>query len=495
MVGSIKEFDMEVKQSSGKGLKLESFEPMKVARVLMGKVFSTVRGGKALLNVGGSSWLYKGDRWVEVDRTDLEDIVHVQLEDAFKEVPLKEGNGVRKVRWAADGSYVRKNGEVVRCLETLSQTPNGGMPMWIGAVPDGMPAEKCIAFRDVVVGVNGGKKVVMPRDEKFFSTSIVDVEYGDGVGKSELWEQCLMDWMPHDEGGRLLLKRWFGYLMMNDRGYQRGLLHLGKVRSGKGTCTDVAKRLVGDARYHGRTLEDMAGPWAMEGFHRGGMLVIAEVSELTRSEGQQITKVLKHCIGQDTVMIPRKYGRNMHGVRLKLAPWICGNEMPGLSNRGQGISGKLLPLKFNVSFLGKENVNLGKELASEEQMRGIAIWALEGALELEGAEVADRWPQSVEGAAVMEEFLMGTNVYEMFLQSQFVNASEGFVGNKTLKGLWQQWCKSQGVKPPVALLHLPKRLRDEASWDLEMKKRNGVRGLAGLSIKKDAVRGESDWSL
>lgn len=473
-------------------MKLESFEPMAVARLLKAKVFSNGVGRPLLIKMGVGIWGFSDGRWRELSRSDLLDVLNLQLERAYREV--KSEAGIARKYWSSLSGFLRRNEEVMRCLETLVKVEGGELPMWLDAEMRGrFPADKCVAFRDRVVCVHGGRKRMVDRDERFFCSDIVDVEYGDGKGDCPLWKRCLVEWMPRDEGGRELLQRWFGYLMIHNRGYQRGLLHLGKVRSGKGTCTDVAKRLVGDARYHGRTLEDLAGPWGMEGFHRGGLLVVSEVSELTRMEAQRITKHLKQCIGQDTVMIPEKYGRNKHGVRLKLAPWICGNEMPGLSNRGQGLSGKLLPLKFNVSFLGKENVDLGRQLASEEEMRGIALWALEGALALEAADPHERWPKSAEGDKVIDEFLEAENPYEKFLRSQFVEKPGGFVANSRIRNLWRGWWRNMGDRPPGGSdLHLPKRLVDEGSWNLELAKRDATRGVSGLAIRRDAKRTERD---
>ena len=488
---------VKVFKSSG-DLRLESFEMMKVARQLMRTVFRTKKGRNALVMVHEEVWAYVDDtKWMKLSTPQVEDLVMRNLENAFMEVSKKGGQEIETKRWADDGagSFVRKSREVVRCLETLIRVDaEKAIPFWLGGDREGMPAEKCIGFRDKVVCVEGGVLRSVERDERWFSPGYVDVEF-DEDAVSPLWEQCLEDWMPGDEGGKELYRRWYGYCMMGYRGYARSLLQLGRTRSGKGTGTNVCKALVGASRYHGKLLEDLSTDWAFEGLEAGGVLVISEMSELTQRESQSVAKVIKACNGEDTVDVNVKYGKKKPKVRLQVAPWFCGNEMPQLSNRGQGLSGKILPLKFNVSFLGKENLNLERDLLEEKSLQGIAAWAVRGALNLEAASQEDRWPRCVAADEVIRDMLMANNVYEMFLQAQFVENKDGFVENSVVKGLWAMWCKTENVTVKGNNLHLPGKLKEECSWSLETKKIGGKRGLKGLSLRKDGKRGERDEGL
>lgn len=482
-------------------IKLDSFEPMKVASRLLLDCFKTPKGLIGLVNSYGLMWVWDERKrlWDRLTSDELEDRIMFLLEDAVMEVKKNNGQQIEIARWAdGDRSFLSRVKEVRRCLEALTRSRDNAMPRWIVSDPDlaDFPPDKCIALRDKVVCVEGGRLRVIDRDERWMSPTVIDADFDEEFGMSPLWMHTLQEWLPGDWEGQELMKRWFGYLCMADRSYERGMMQLGRLRSGKGTSTGVAHALVGAHAYHGKTLEDLSSAWPYEGLETGGVCVVSEFVEQGPSEKQKTSKALKEMMGQDTVDINPKYGKKLRNVKLRVAPWLCGNEIPTLSNRGQGLAGKLLFIKFNVSFLNKENTNLLAQLVSPESLRGIAMWAIEGALALEGAAVADRWPKSLYGEAALEEFLLNSNIFEAFVRSQFNEKPGNFVDNGIIRDLWTMWCKANRIKGGVSPLHLPSKLVNECSMALEITRGpGGVRGVRGFAVRMDAKRGVADRDM
>jgi phage/plasmid-associated DNA primase len=175
----------------------------------------------------------------------------------------------------------------------------------------------------------------------------------------------------------------------------------------------------------------------------------------------------------------------MRNVVVNAAPWVQSNEIPQLPNKGRGLSGKMLVLPFEKSFEGKEQHNLMDVLRGE--LAGIAVWALKGAIKLEGAGDAEKFPPTDGGLRVVKDYHLANNPFDYFLEARFVKNKGGFVANELVKREWKDWCKSNNVKMHVADNQLLVKIVAESSWDLSRirKGAEGTRALGGLSLKKD----------
>ena len=460
---------------------LRNTEPMKVARAMLRVCFED---GMGLKEVNGRLFEWYGGKWVQRDLQWLEDAVWRWAEDLYVS---DDQNGLVVERY---GPTEAKVGGIVRALMALSRVACTEVPQWL--VPDWrdrVEDPSCVvAFRDVLVDVkasaSSGGLVCVPRGPEWFDPCVVDVDLEVGA-KCERWMRCLEEWSGGTEVWKELLQRWMGYSLMGHRRYAKWMLFHGKIRAGKGTIGTVMRWLLGGTGFVGTSLDELAGSFGLDGLEFARVLCVSEVSELEGKQGEVAVRVLKNVLGRDPISINAKYKRQVRNVVVGAAPWVQANEIPQLPNKGRGLSGKMLVLPFERSFEGKEQHDLMDVLRSE--LAGIAAWVLMGAVKLEAAADAEKFPPTEGGVRAMRDYHLANNPFDYFLEARFVKNRTGSVVNELVRREWKDWCRANNVKMHVPDNMLLKRVVEESSWDLcKMRKGGeGLRVIGGLSLKKD----------
>lgn len=473
----------------GKDAPLQSAEPMKVARAMLAKGFRTKTGRKGIWEWRGDYWVWDGEVWQKRDKEWLEDQSWVGLEDAMV---VAGGDGADLKRFSPD---LRSVANVVRAATAIMRLPYERVPVNLDGKGrpyevEGNPADHCVTFKDRVVlvrrSVAEGKVVSVERGDWWFDPVTVPVEWDEGA-QCPTWMRCLGEWSKGDEVWERLLQRWFGYCLMGTRKYARWMLLYGKVRGGKGTIAEVMRALVGQAAYAGTTLDDLAGDFGLEGLETARVVAIGEVSSLVGSKGEKASRVVKQMVGADPTAVNAKNKKQNMNVVLGGAPMLSANEIPQLPNKGMGLSSKMLVLPFDVSFLHKEDFDLREKLMKE--LGGIARWALEGAMALEGeADPEKKWKMPERSLEVVRRYHLQNNQYDSFLEARFVREPGGFVPSYYIWRQWEEWVRSTRSKLHVSKNRLTGVLISESTWDLEPTRlgNGGRRGLKGLRLRKEA---------
>lgn len=454
---------------------------MKVARAMLKVCFED---GMGLKEVQGRLFEWYGGKWVQRDQQWLEDAVWRWTEDLHVS---DDPNGLVVERY---GPNEHKVNGIVRALQALCRVAKTEVPQWLGAgFEDRLEDPHCsIAFRDVIVDIKKsareGVMSTVVRGPEWFDPCVVDVDL-DLEAKCPRWEQCIREWSGGDPVWVELLQRWMGYSMMSHRRYAKWMLFHGKIRAGKGTIGTVMRWLVGGTGFVGTSLDEIAGSFGLDGLEFARVLCISEVSELDSREGEVAVRVLKNVLGRDPISINAKYKRQMRNIVVNAAPWMQANEIPQLPNKGRGLSGKMLVLPFERSFEGKEQHNLMDVL--KDELAGIAVWALQGAIRLEAADDREKFTPTESGKQVVRDYHLTNNPFDYFLEARFVKNRDGAVANEIVRREWKDWCRANNVKLHVADNQLVSKLATESSWDLAKirKGAEGSRVLAGLSLKKD----------
>ena len=273
-----------------------------------------------------------------------------------------------------------------------------------------------------------------------------------------------------------------GYCLMNHRRHAKWLLMYGKVRSGKGTISRVLQKLLGRDAFMNSSLDDLSNDFGLDGLEHSRVLCIGEVSELGGREGERATRVLKNIVGQDPLTVNIKFQRQKRNIVVNAAPIVQANEIPQLPNKGRGLSSKMLVLPFDISFEGKEDPYLIDTLSGE--LKGIAAWAVEGAVKLENSR--DKFSCPTRAKDTMQMYHLQNNPFDYFLEERFIKSEGGFVATDLLWIQWNDWLKKNEVKK----LHIPRnqlsiKIETQSSWVISRYRvHGGKRGLKGLSLRK-----------
>lgn len=458
---------------------LDTTEPMKVARWLLASRFRTPQGRNGLWVWKGNIMEWFGGQWLIRSKDWLEQAVWTALEDLTYTVQTSTGTVVK--RFAPTPSKVDG---VLRALRQVAVLKYEHLPVWAGDEESNVDALRTMSFLDLVVDVKTLKTI--PRDERWIQPHVIPVHLSDHDSGCPTWLKCLDDWSNGNEGWKVLVQRMFGYCLTSHSLFAKWFLLHGKVRGGKGTMTSVLRMLLGKG-YMGTSLEDLARPFGLVGLESAKVLSIGEVAEIRGTEAETACRVIKQIVGRDPLVIDVKYEHAIQDVVSDAIPIMQANEIPKLPNKGLGLSSKMVPIPFQVSFLGREDHRLLDKL--KEELPAIASWALAGAHGLENeSDPSKRFPLTSDGLLILEDYKIANNPVDDFLEEHFERAPNGFVPSSVLGSRWKDWAEANGARQ-MSFRVLMQHLKEHSSWELEKSRvgAGGPRGLKGLRIRRPSM--------
>ena len=459
---------------------LESTEPMMLARACLLGRFHTPKGMQTLYEYRQAFWHWHEGRWRLRDLRWVEDEVIKWLADAHVRWTSKDGEGVKRL--GPTKTLILDVVRLMRALVVLEDRRR--LPLWLGPVEEEpTPVGSVVAFEDRLVNCVTGE--VRERDARWFDHAVVRVDY-DPDAECPRWMRCLGEWSEGDEVWKELLARVMGYALMGKREYAKWVLFQGVIRGGKGVILGVLEDLVGPDAYFGTTLNDLAGPFGLDGVQHSRVLAIGEMSEMAGADAERAARVIKGMVGRDKVPVQVKYRRQPRGQVLDCLPILLSNEIPVLPNKGRGLSSKMLVLPFRVSFRDREDFVLPETLKGE--IAGIAAWAVRGAMRLEAETDPSRKFVMPEGARErIRAYYIQNHAMDAFLEARFTENPEGFVGSELL---WKQFCDWRGrnnVAMKMSRNMLNAELEQKSSWPIQRGRlgSGGKRGMRGLSLRRE----------
>lgn len=239
-------------------------------------------------------------------------------------------------------------------------------------IGEGIP-DNLIFVQNGVLDINTG--TLYAHDKSFFTTNIMPYDYNPNVA-TPVWNQFLEEIFEGDREMTDLLQEWFGYMMSSSYDYHKVLLMLGPRRCGKGTIGHIIKLLVGEQNFTGATLSGFADDSFMESLQTKTVAFVGDVAKnVPRGKVDFVTERIKGISANDDTLFSRKY-KGTITVQLPTRIMIAGNHIPRLFDDSGALASRLIVMPFNVSFYGRENIELYRQLATE--IEGIAAWSLLG---------------------------------------------------------------------------------------------------------------------
>lgn len=415
-----------------------------LARRFLRSQWETGDGGCGLKWWGHEWWAWAGGRWRRMDAERVEDAVKLWLSD---DVRVERDSGLHRLM--PEAKHVVG---VMSYLRALCAEHVRGQPGWLeDDKEDKWPADRVIAFRDRVVVVRRregeeGWEWVDAGDTSaaWFDSGCVECMWRPDA-QCGGWERFLGEVMGGDGGLVRLLQQWFGYCMLSaDTSRQRMLMLHGVVRGGKGTIARVLRGLLGEDRYHSVTAKEV-----VKGFHVREMATSRLVSfeDLNRPSEATVRRtmmeLLKLIVGEGSTYADIKHKSGDRNLRIRAKVMVCSNELDCLTDENQGLSAKLMIIPMDVSFLGRENLTLDKELSAE--VEGIAAWGVRGAVDLcEHGFVIPERAQERHG-----EFVLRGNPTLAWIRARCVADPEGWAPTGEMYVDYLAWWAgvSEGGKP------------------------------------------------
>lgn len=376
----------------------------------------------------GSFWYWRAGKYVELPASEVRAQVVLHLNHDFSHVGSSLANNVI---------------EQVRAQAILSASVQP--PQWIDQAGADFADWRS---HDLVVAKNGVlhlPSLVAGRDDylaaatpSLFATSALDYPVDLDAQAPSRWLAFLNQVWSNDEQSVQLLQEWFGYLLTADTRQQKILLLVGPKRSGKGTIARVMRAVIGEGNCCGPTLASLAwqfGLWPLLGKTAA---IVSDARLSGRADGSIITERLLSISGEDAQTIDRK---NLEPVTTKLLTrfTIASNELPRLSDTSGALAGRMLVLRMQESFFGREDHDLTEALLTERP--GILLWAIEGWRRLRERGHFVQPASSEELREAMDEL---SSPVGAFVRDCCEVDDCHSVAVAALYEAWQGWCRSAG---------------------------------------------------
>ena len=262
--------------------------------------------------------------------------------------------------------------------------PMRSMPFWKAGFPtQGYPNDprKIIPFSNglfdvehfVITGDIAGS--LKPFTDNLFNTMKLPYDLVPGATCPQ-WEVFLASiWGSATCERSEFLQEWIGHLMVPDiTQHKIAVLH-GTPRSGKSTIGRMIQRIIGKENVAAANLHAMANNHGLSPYVGKNAMIFFDAHMGSKGSGEQALELLKSISGGDPVQVNPKF-LNPYDIILSARIMIICNEIPRFRDAGNALLARLVPLRFDKTFFGKENHNLEVDLVKE--LPGIANWALAG---------------------------------------------------------------------------------------------------------------------
>ena len=232
---------------------------------------------------------------------------------------------------------------------------------------------------DLLAVVNGllhlPNMSLLPPTPRFVCHNASPVAFDPLAPAPARWERFLSEVFPNDAETASTLQEVMGYLLTQDTSQQKIFCLVGPMRSGKGTINRVIQALVGAGNYSSPAISDLAQQFGMERLIGRQLATISDMRMGRNSDPAALAENLLRVSGEDELSVNRKHKGAWEG-RLNTRVMMLSNETPQFRDTSGAIVSRFVLMQSTVSFLGREDTNLTRDLLAE--LPGILNWCLAG---------------------------------------------------------------------------------------------------------------------
>jgi P4 family phage/plasmid primase-like protien len=377
----------------------------------------------------------------------------------------------------------REQGEIldaVRDLTLIEPADGASPPFWRSGEGVEDPAS-LISMANGLLHPATGR--LLPPDRDLFTLSHHEIQFDEDCAPPVHFLRFLGTVWPEDKGEIALLQEWIGLLLTADTSFQKLLLLIGPPRAGKSTIASVVMELVGPRNTTVTDLHGLTEAFGLEPLIDKTLISVPDARFSGGKDAPRAVSRLNAISGEDRVQANRKGRQPWVGV-LRGRFMMVTNEAPKLIDNAGALAGRIVPLVFENSFVGRED--WGLMAALREELPEIFHWALRGYQRLKAAQSAGQHPaftqppSSLEQAAALRDQM---SPISGFVDEYLDVVNGAFCPNATLKALYEKWCGEQGQTYIPPLKELVRQLNAFSPLIKKGQTRTGGRGVNGIRPK------------
>jgi len=284
-----------------------------------------------------------------------------------------------------------------------------------------------------------------PHDPGALLTKLVPVDYVPEAQSAD-WERFLDESCGGDQAVVAFLCRCVGYTLSGDTREEKLFFVHGPTNAGKSTFLEAVKAAMADyaatANFETFLARSFTGSPRPDIARLDGARFVASIEV---DEGKSLAEgLVKQLTGGDTITARFLYKEEFEfSPQFKL--WLAANHAPDVNHDDAAMWRRILRIPFDVSVpKEKRDVTLKPRLRTEpEHQQAVLAWAVQGCLDWQRQGLAV--PKAIEQAT--EQYRLDQDPLRDFLASACVLSPAAWTAARTLRDVYEQYCREDGAKP------------------------------------------------
>ncbi len=278
----------------------------------------------------------------------------------------------------------------------------------------------------------------------FFCPYALNYGFDPNAPEPKEWLKFLNSVWPKADGSELALQQWMGYLLTPDKRQHKMCMLIGPPRSGRGTICRVIEKMIGPANVAHPKLSGLATLFGMECLIGKPVAIIGDARQSNRGDWALALENILGVTGDDGATIARKNKTDWTG-NLPTRLMLISNELPRFPDQSGAIATRPLLLRFEESFLGREDKDLDAKL--EAELPSILLWSIEGWKDLRHY---GSFLQPMSGQDLIDQLRDLSSPVGAFVRERCEIKAGNKIARSELFQAWKGWCANRNRDPGSA---------------------------------------------
>jgi len=318
-------------------------------------------------------------------------------------------------------------------------------PTWIDDKEHQSPAN-LLTFNNGVLDVTeyiAGKIVLHNPDPNLFTFNVFPYDFDENA-ESKLFKEFRDDIFQSDPIRDQLLSQWFGYNTVPDMSLDTVMLFTGVPRSGKSTLLDVLGRMLGRDQCVSIDFRDLISPFGREPMLGRLAALLGDVKSPRPADAETALEMILRISGGDPVGVNRKGIKQLAQVYLTVRFTMAMNNLPVFTDHARAFQARLAAIKFDKSYVGREDPSLKQQLIKEAGQGKMINYAMRG---LKDLRERGKFIVPETSKEILELMTQISSPVTSFVSECCKLGPECIITKNMLFDAWRSWCVESGHKP------------------------------------------------